>query len=138
MGGYLALELALRHPELVTSLTLCVAAGGVDMARHGARDWRPEAAAAGDRSAWSLAPTPDLTAQLGRIAVPVLLIWAERDPISPLAVAEVLLARLPDARLLQFDTDDHWVARARAPLVARALVDFLAGGLPRGSRTALP
>jgi pimeloyl-ACP methyl ester carboxylesterase len=58
MGGYLALELALRHPDLVTALVLCVAAGGVDMAGHGARDWRPQGRDAGDRPAWCWSQRP--------------------------------------------------------------------------------
>jgi len=129
MGGYLALELALRHPELVTALVLCVAAGGVDMAGHGALDWRPQERDADGGPVWALARTPDLTPELGRIRVPVLLVWASRDPISPLAVAETLLATLPDARLLRFDTDDHWVARRYAPRVSEAIVDLLHGRL---------
>ena len=40
MGAFVALQLALRHPDLVTHLVLVVAAGGVDMAAHGASDWR--------------------------------------------------------------------------------------------------
>src|SRR5262245_54204929 len=40
MGGFIALQLGLRYPELVTHLVLIVAAVG--RARHGAKDWRPE------------------------------------------------------------------------------------------------
>src|SRR5690349_1285975 len=108
MGAFLALQLALRHPELVTHLVLIVAAAGVDMARHGAKDWRPEVAGNGSNPAWIFAPVPDLSAELARVRVPVLLVWATRDPISPLSIAEQLQAELPDARLLTFDTDDHW------------------------------
>jgi pimeloyl-ACP methyl ester carboxylesterase len=34
-----------------------------------------------------------------RLRVPVLLLWADRDPVHPLAVAEEALALLPDAQL---------------------------------------
>jgi pimeloyl-ACP methyl ester carboxylesterase len=67
----------------------------------------------------------DLSAELHRISVPVLLIWATRDRISPLGVAEQLAAQLPRARLVSFDSDDHWVARARAAEAARAIREFL-------------
>ncbi len=40
MGGFIALQLALRYPHLVTHLVLVAATGGVDMAGHGASDWR--------------------------------------------------------------------------------------------------
>jgi pimeloyl-ACP methyl ester carboxylesterase len=76
-----------------------------------------------------LEPAPDLTPELGRIRVPVLLVWASHDPISPLSVAETLLARLPDARLLTFETDDHWVARRHAPRVSQAIADLVGGRL---------
>ena len=126
MGGYLSLELTLRHPQLVTCLTLVVAAGGVDMTRHGAHDWRPEARLEQPpRPEWVYSPTPDLSAQLHRIDIPVLLIWATRDAISPLGVAEQLAAQLPRARLVTLDTDDHWVARRFADETARAIHDFV-------------
>jgi len=127
MGGFLSLQLALRHPALVTHLVLIVAAGGVDMARHGARDWRP-----GDRThttspAWIYSPVLDLSSELWRIEIPVLLIWATRDPISPLGVAQQLKADLPNARLITFDTDDHWLARRFPGETALAIGDFVAG-----------
>jgi pimeloyl-ACP methyl ester carboxylesterase len=126
MGGYISLELTLRYPQLVTSLTLVVAAGGVDMARHGAHDWRPEARLEQPpRAEWTYAPTPDLSDQLHRIDIPVLLIWATRDAISPLGVAQQLAAQLPRARLLTFDTDDHWVARRFADETTRAIREFV-------------
>jgi pimeloyl-ACP methyl ester carboxylesterase len=129
MGGYVSLELALRYPERVSHLVLMVAAGGVDMSAHGALDWRvqerEENPARRQRQPWALAPTPDLTAQLTHIKVPVLLLWATRDPLSPLSVAEHLAAHLPRARLVTFETDDHWVARRFAGEAARALHDWL-------------
>jgi poly(3-hydroxyoctanoate) depolymerase len=126
MGGFVSLQLALRHPALVHRLVLVVAAGGVDMAKHGAFDWRPGAREENSRrQAWTLAPTPDLSLELHRITAPVLLIWATRDRLSPLGVAEQLAKQLPNARLLTFDTDDHWVARRHADEIATALVDWL-------------
>jgi pimeloyl-ACP methyl ester carboxylesterase len=128
MGGFVSLQLALRYPALVRRLVLVVAAGGVDMAGHGALDWR-----AGDveenprREAWALAQTPDLSGELHRIEVPALLIWATRDPLSPLGVAEQLARELPDARLITFDTDDHWVARRFADETAAALREWIDG-----------
>ena len=128
MGGFLALQLALRHPALVSHLVLIVAAGGVDMARHGAKDWRSEYGPHAANPAWIFDPVPDLSKELHRIRVPVLLIWATRDPISPLSIAEQLQAQLPDARLLTFDTDDHWVARRFPEQTARAIRELVEPG----------
>ena len=136
MGAYISLDLTLRYPHLVSHLVLAVATGGVDMARHGTRDWRLEARREDqNRAEWTLAPSANLTAQLHRIEVPVLLIWATRDPISPLGVGEELAAHIPRARLVTFDSDDHWVDRSRATETAQAIRDFLqendaAGPLP--------
>lgn len=127
MGGFIALQLALRYPELVTHLVLLVAAGGVDMARHGARDWRPQSRSNSTNPDWTFASVPDLSPELGRLQMPVLLVWATRDAISPLAVAEQLQAQLPSARLVTFDTDDHWVGRRFAAETARALRTLVEG-----------
>jgi pimeloyl-ACP methyl ester carboxylesterase len=126
MGGYLSLQLALQRPELVTHLVLVVASAGVSMSRQGARDWRIEHRNAHpDAPAWIYEPLPDLTPELGRLRMPVLLIWATRDPISPLGVAEQLRARIPGSCLIQFDTDDHWVARTFAVPVAEAIREWV-------------
>jgi pimeloyl-ACP methyl ester carboxylesterase len=125
MGGFLALRLALRYPALVTHLVLLVAAAGVNMGRHGARDWRTAYPAAAANPPWIFGPVPDLSSELQRIAIPVLLIWATRDAISPLGVAHQLAAALPNARLVTFDTDDHWVGRRFAAETARAIADLV-------------
>lgn len=126
MGGYIALKLALARPDLVRRLVLVVAAAGVDMARHGAHDWRTsDRAENSELGAWVHAPPDDLSSQLHRIDVPVLLVWATRDVVSPLGVAHELAARLPRARLVTFDSDDHWVARRFADETAAALREWL-------------
>jgi pimeloyl-ACP methyl ester carboxylesterase len=135
MGGFLSLQLALRYPELVERLVLVVAAGGVDMARHGALDWRAKDVEDNPRRApWARAMTPDLSGELHRIKAPVLLIWATRDALSPLGVAHELAERIPQARLITFDTDDHWVARRFADETANALRQWLLdGGIGRAA-----
>ena len=126
MGGYLALQLALRHPELVTHLVLIVASAGLG-ARHGASDWRPSHRSEHSNADWVYAPVPDVRAQLASIRVPTLLIWATRDAISPLSIAEELAAGVPGARLLRFDSDDHWVARRFPRETAAAIRELHAG-----------
>jgi poly(3-hydroxyoctanoate) depolymerase len=128
MGGYLSLKLALTRPELVQRLVLVVATAGVDMARHGAHDWRPgDRAENPERAAWVHAPPDDLSSQLHRIDVPVLLMWATRDVLSPIGVAHELAARLPRARLVTFDTDDHWLARRFPDETASAIRQWSLG-----------
>ena len=123
MGGVIGVRLALEHPERVTRLVLAATSGGLNIAVHSATDWRlgyraeyPEAAE------WIMAERPDHAAEIGRIKTPVLLLWGDADPISPVAVGERLRSLLPDARLHVVAGGEHAFARDRAseiaPLVA--------------------
>ncbi len=126
MGGYVAARVALSAPAFVTHLVLAVTSAGVDMAELGARDWRPAARSASpDDPAWLYAPQPDLSRELPTIDVPVLLVWARRDEISPLAVGERLAELLPRSELVVYDSDDHWVVREQAVDVAARIRSFL-------------
>ena len=62
MGAFVVFQLALRHPHLVTHLVLVVATGGVDMAAHGASDWRVDYGVSYPQAQeWARDVTPDLT-----------------------------------------------------------------------------
>ena len=119
MGGFVALQLALRYPQLVTHLVLVVTTGGVDMAACGASDWRAEYCAAYPGTALGTR-VPDLTDQLRTLTIPVLLLWATHDILSPLSVARTTATRIAPARLVTFETDDHRVARRYPDETARA------------------
>ena len=126
MGAFVSLQLALRYPHLVTHLVLVAAAGGVDMAACGASDWRADYAASYPQAQqWARDQVPDLTAELGKITVPVLLVWATVDSLSPLPVARTIARGIAHARLVTFDTDDHWVARRFAAETADAIRDLV-------------
>ena len=91
MGSYVALQLTLQYPRLVTALVLAAATGGVSAADHGASEWHGDYATIYPQAApWATAHVPDLIAQIPAIAVPTLLIWATRDALSPLSVAHTL------------------------------------------------
>src|SRR5262245_39420609 len=112
MGAFIALQLALRYPQLVTHLVLVAATGGIDVASHGAANWRAAYAAAYPHAqAWARAPVPDLAGQLEAISVPVLLIWPTHDILSPLSVAHALKSTIPSTSLVTFESDDHWIIR---------------------------
>ena len=126
MGGVVAVDVALRVPASVEALVLCATSGGIDVASFGARDWRDEVRASIPTTpAWVYEPVADRSAAIEHLGLPVLLIWASRDATSPVGIGEALQARFPDARLLVIDSDDHWVARAQAPIVAEAIAAFL-------------
>ncbi len=127
MGGVIAARIALEHPERVRRLVLCVTSGGVDMADLGASDWRADYRRSFPKAAaWITngSPTPPL--QVEKIAAPTLLIWGDKDPVSPVAVGRHLAERLPNARLEILPGGDHDVASTHADLVARLIARHLA------------
>jgi len=111
MGGVIALAAALRKPNLVRHLVLSVTSGGLDVAALGASDWRgtmrqqdPE------QPDWFLEDRTDLTDRLGEIQAPVLLLWGDADPISPVAVGRRLETLLPRAELVVLPGGTHDLA----------------------------
>ena len=126
MGGYIAARVALAHPAKVRRLVLAATSGGIDLAPFGASDWRPEYRKAyPGAAAWitEAQGVPHLPVE--RIACPTLLLWADADPISPLAIGRHLETRLPNARLQVFSSTDHRfaarLAADTAPLIAAHL-----------------
>lgn len=123
MGGVLAIRAALEKPELVTHLVLAVTSGGLDTQALGAQDWRSGFAAANPTFPdWLVTFKTDLSHELERITQPVLLLWGDADPISPLAVGQRLLELLPDAELNIVSNGDHNLACEHAAVLA-PLVD---------------
>ena len=69
MGGCIALEFCIKHPERLSGLVLAGAVG-VEENRSG----------------------------LARITVPTLIVWGSQDQVSPLANSDILLAGIPHAK----------------------------------------
>ena len=128
MGGVLAARLALSRPELVRRLVLTVTSGGIDMARFGAADWRPDYRKRFPNAAeWIYRPSVASPLPVERITQPALLIWGDCDRISPLAVGQHLEKSMPDARLHVVAGGGHDLARSHpaqaAELIERHLRD---------------
>jgi pimeloyl-ACP methyl ester carboxylesterase len=126
MGGYIAARVALAHPAKVRRLVLAATSGGIDLTPFGVSDWRPDYRKAyPDAAAWitELKGVPNLPVE--RIACPTLLLWADADPISPLAIGRHLETRLPNAQLHVLASADHRFAASlaadTAPLIAAHL-----------------
>ncbi len=126
MGTYVALQLALRYPHLVTHLVLAAATGGIDVSVYGASNWRQEYASAFPQAQeWARTRLPDLSDRLNAITIPVLLIWPTHDILSPLPVAHALASKMARTSLVTFPSNDHWVVHRFADESASAIRSFV-------------
>ncbi|MBI5068382.1 MAG: alpha/beta fold hydrolase [Deltaproteobacteria bacterium] len=122
MGGVLAARLALEQPGRVGRLVLAATSGGLDVRALGASDWRPDfLSRLPHLPRWFAEDRTDLSARLGAIRAPTLLLWSDADPVSPLAVGQHLQKVIPGARLQVFAGGTHTFAEDRAEEVAAAV-----------------
>jgi len=98
MGGRVALEFALAHPNAVSGLILV---GAVGVAENQAR--------------------------LAEIKVPTLVVWGGADAISPLSNGNLLAEKIADARLVVIDQAPHPCYLEHPDRWHHELVDFLDG-----------
>ncbi|MFZ5774256.1 MAG: alpha/beta fold hydrolase [Thermodesulfobacteriota bacterium] len=97
MGGRVALDFALSHPELVGGLVL-IGAVGVEERR----------------------------ARLASIDVPCLAVWGSEDAIAPLDHAEILVSAMPRCRKAILQGASHPCYLDQPDLWHRTVEDFLA------------
>ena len=115
MGGLIALRAALAQPERVRALVLSVTSGGLDVAALGGVDWRPAFERQNpDAPRWFLDAREDLSSRLAQVSAPVLLLWGDADPISPVAVGRRLAELLPRAELVVVPGGTHDLVAQRA------------------------
>lgn len=127
MGGLVAVKAALAAPHRLSRLVLTATSAGVPMADLGGADWRPDYFRAYPHAApWIASAAEDLSQQIRAITAPTLLVWGDRDPISPLAVGERLRDLLPHARLEVIGGGDHDLAQTHARQVAELVRAHLA------------
>ncbi len=110
MGCVVAMQLALQRPDLVQRLVLCGASGGIDLQPFGAADWREDYEDEGlpeSMPRWFVDDRSDLGAAIPSITAPTLLLWGERDEISPPAAAAHFEHLLPNARLEIIPGGEH-------------------------------
>lgn len=126
MGGVLAARLAVEQPARVARLVLVATSGGIDVARLGAADWRPEyRVSRPEAPGWFVDDRTDLGDRLAAIRAPTLLVFSDADPVSPPAVAAFLAGRIPGARIATVTGGTHAFASERPDEVAAILRQHL-------------
>lgn len=127
MGGIVAVQAALQRTDLITHLILTVTSGGINVSQFGAQDWRPDFLAQNpDVPQWFLQDSSDFSLQLAKIKQPVLLLWGDTDPISPVEIGHYLADALPDAFLHIFKGARHDLGFTHAQQIA-PLIDLHLG-----------
>ncbi len=162
LGGAVALELALAHPERVRALVLVATAARFELPAEMLATWRevmlgrmqqpftteafsPQTDFAVMREAWmeQVKTDPrvryfdlvacnqfDVTARLGGLALPTLIVAGRDDAITPLRHAELLHERISGSKLVVIDGAGHTVPSEKPNEFNRAVTDFL-DGLPK-------
>lgn len=126
MGGVIAVLATLKRPEAVRHLVLSVTSGGIDLAGLGAEDWRPMMVREMPHlPRWFIDERRDLTDRLREISIPVLLLWGDADPISPVAVGRRLAGLFPVAELIVVEGGTHDLVSDRAGEIAPQIDRFL-------------
>lgn len=126
MGGLIGLKAALRAPHQVRRLVLTATSSGIPMDDLGFADWRsPYRAEFPNAAPWITEVREDLSAQLGRIHAPALLLWGDEDEVTPVVVGERLCALLPNATLKVVRGGDHEFVRTHAAEIAPMIAEHL-------------
>ncbi|MEG0031653.1 alpha/beta fold hydrolase [Acinetobacter sp.] len=125
MGGIFAVQSALQKPEQVQALVLVATSGGIDLSPFQVADWRKDYQQCFTVPDWFVQHQSDLTSILERIQCPVLLIWGDADPISPVAVGQALHRQIPHAELHIVSQGQHDLAYVHAEHVAQLIQNFL-------------
>lgn len=125
MGGIFAVQAALQKPELVKGLVLVATSGGIDLSSFDVADWRRDYQQTFSVPDWFVSHQSQLDDLLYTIDCPVLLIWGDADPISPVAVGEYLNTKISSSELQIIKNGQHDLAFVYADKVADLMQNFL-------------
>ena len=126
MGGIFAVAAALQYPEKVKGLVLVATSGGMDLSSFQVQDWRQDDQASDlNYPDWFVAAKADYTVDFAKINMPILLLWGDQDPISPLAVGEFLQQQFPQAVLKIVHDGDHLFLETHADQAAEHIAAYL-------------
>lgn len=128
MGGVLAVGMALEQPERFSALVLMATSGGIDFQNFQCIDWRTDYAQHFPEAPdWFVRDQTQYQAeQLAKLSMPVLLLWGDQDPLSPVAVGQSLQRMLPHATLHVVTGGDHFFAAHSAEVIAPIIQHFFA------------
>ncbi|SPL69452.1 alpha/beta fold hydrolase [Acinetobacter stercoris] len=125
MGGIFAVQAVLQKPEKVKALVLVATSGGIDLSQFNVQDWRDEYKNTFQVPDWFVDYQNFLDERLCEIECPVLLIWGDNDPISPIPVGEYLHEKLVHSELAIIQEGQHDLALKHAKNVSQLIRSFI-------------
>lgn len=125
MGGTFAVQMALQHPEQVKALVLVATSGGIDLSPFQVADWREDYQLNFSVPDWFVSHHIALDDELNKIQCPVLLIWGNQDPISPVSVGRYLKSRFKHSHLEVVEGGQHDVAHAHSHEVSTLIAQWI-------------
>lgn len=130
MGGIFAMQAALQKPELIHALILVATSGGIDLSPFQVKDWRAQYQQQFQVPDWFIEDHTHLDSRLPEVRCPVLLLWGDADPISPVAVGQYLQHQLAHAQLHIVPDGEHDLALVYAEQCQKLIQNFLQSLLP--------
>lgn len=126
MGGIFAVKKTLERPDLIQGLVLIATSGGINLTPFNVQDWRTEYQQYYPQYPdWFMTNQVDYEEFLAQINVPILLIWGDCDPISPISVGQYLHSKLKNATLYIIEGGKHDLAEKHADQVSAHINQFL-------------
>ena len=126
MGGIFAVQAALKKSKLVQGLVLIATSGGIDLSSFNVQDWRSAYQASFlNHPNWFVTAQADYLVQLSEIQAPVLLLWGDSDPISPVEVGQYLKQQFKNASLHIIHGGDHLFAEQYVSETAQLVCEYL-------------
>ena len=127
LGGIFAVAAAIQKSSLIKVLVLIATSGGMDLTPFKVKDWRCEYQHQYPTyPQWFMQTKVNYEVYFKRIDIPILLIWGDNDPISPIAVGQYLKACFPNAELCIVKGGKHDLAQEYSEEVADNIAHFLA------------
>lgn len=125
MGEIFAVQAALQKPQHTKALVLVATSGGIDLSRFDVADWREDYQQTFAVPDWFVQHQSHLDDLLDQITCPVLLIWGDADPISPVAVGQYLHSKIVNSELYIIENGQHDLAEVYSDQVAKLIQNFL-------------
>ncbi len=70
----------------------------------------------------------EVEAMLGRIDIPTLVLWGDRDPFFAPSVGERIRKAIPESKLTSYPSTGHFVPEERPREVSKDILAFFAAG----------